>query len=218
MYHSLGTKVKNDIYGIYSLDKDIFRSQMHYLKKNLSECITSMENFASIDQSVTITFDDGFADVFYNAVPILSELNIPFTIFIAPKLVIEKNEYLSISELKELAQLDNCIIGSHGYSHRPLTNLNLLNIKNEIYYSKLWLEDTVGKEIKFMSYPHGMVNSTIKNEVKKAGFVYACSSRPGVNRMKFDFFDLQRTSILSHDDMEQFIIKINGGWDWTRWI
>ena len=33
MYHSLGTKVKNDIYGIYSIDLNLFETQMNYLRQ-----------------------------------------------------------------------------------------------------------------------------------------------------------------------------------------
>ena len=69
-----------------------------------------------------------------------------------------------------------------------------------------------------MSYPHGAVNNFIKNEVKNAGFISASSSKPGVNTLNSDLFELRRTSILSHDNMSHFISKINGDWDWTKWI
>ena len=218
MYHSLGTKVKNDIYGIYSIEKKLFESQMNYLSQNYTNSLTSIKNFAVNKNSISITFDDGFADVLEDAAPIMSKLNIPFTVFVSPKLVIERNEYLSIIQLKELSKLDICTIGAHGYSHEPLTNLSLDNIKNEIYNSKQWLEDTIGKNVFFMSYPHGVVNNFIKNEVKNVGFISASSSKPGVNTLNSDPFELRRTPILSHDYMNQFISKINGDWDWTKWI
>lgn len=218
MYHSLGTRVKNDIYGIYSIEKKLFESQMNYLSQNYTNSLTSIKNFAVNKNSISITFDDGFADVLEKAAPIMSKLNIPFTVFVSPKLVIERNEYLSIIQLKELSKLDICTIGAHGYSHEPLTNLSLNNIKKEVYSSKQWLEDTLGKNVFFMSYPHGAVNNFIKNEVKNAGFISASSSKPGVNTLNSDLFELRRTSILSHDNMSQFISKINGDWDWTKWI
>ena len=151
MYHSLGTRVKNDIYGIYSIEKKLFESQMNYLSQNYTNSLTSIKNFAVNKNSISITFDDGFADVLEKAAPIMSKLNIPFTVFVSPKLVIERNEYLSIIQLKELSKLDICTIGAHGYSHEPLTNLSLNNIKKEVYSSKQWLEDTLGKKVFFMS-------------------------------------------------------------------
>tara|TARA_B110000977_G_scaffold201659_1_gene297551 strand:+ start:1747 stop:2490 length:744 start_codon:yes stop_codon:yes gene_type:complete len=218
MYHSLGTQIKNDIYDIYSMNINLFESQMNYLKKNHSHSLTSLKDFASKKNSISITFDDGFADILHKATPILCNLNIPFTVFAPPKLIIEKNEYLSITELKEISKLDICTIGAHGYSHEPLTKFNLDNVKDEISNSKSWLEDAIGEEVAYMSYPHGAVNDVIKNEVKKCGFISACSSKPGVNSIKLDMLDLRRTSILSHDNLEQFSSKINGEWDWTKWI
>jgi peptidoglycan/xylan/chitin deacetylase (PgdA/CDA1 family) len=218
MYHSTGTKVKNDIYGIYSLDIDLFKTQMEYLHNNYFNDITSIKNFTSKKNSISITFDDGFADILYKATPILCKLNLPFTVFVPPKLIIEKNEYLSILELKELSKIDICTIGAHGYSHEPLTKFNLDNVIKEISSSKLWLEDTLGDEVKYMSYPHGAVNNTIKNEVKKNGFISASSSKPGVNLKKLDMLELRRTAILSHDNLDQFISKMNGEWDWTKWV
>lgn len=218
MYHSLGTKVKNDKYGIYSIDINLFEDQMNYLKMNYAQNLTSIKNFELYKYSISVTFDDGFADILHKACPILCKLNIPFTIFVPPKLIIEKNEYLSISELRELSKLDICTIGTHGYSHEPLTKLNLNSIKKEISDSKSWLEDILGKEVFCMSYPHGKVNTIVKNEVKKCRFIYAFSSKPGVNSIDTDIFELRRTSILSHDNLKQFISKINGDWDWTRWI
>ena len=218
MYHSIGTKVKNDIYSIYSIDAGLFESQMKHLHSNHFCNLTSIKNFGLNKNSISITFDDGFADVLYKASPILSKLNIPFTVFVPPKLILEKNEYLSISELKELSKLDICTIGAHGYSHEPLTKFSLDDVSKEISYSKSWLEDATGDEIKYMSYPHGAVNNYIKNEVKKFDFISASSSKPGVNLAKLDMLELRRTAILSHDSLDQFISKINGEWDWTKWL
>jgi peptidoglycan/xylan/chitin deacetylase (PgdA/CDA1 family) len=218
MYHSLGTEVSNDIYGIYSVNENLFEQQMQHLREYFCDNLTSIEDFSTNKLSITITFDDGFADVLYKAAPILCRLNIPFTVFVPPKMVIEKNHYLSIHELKELSRLKNCIIGAHGFSHAPLTRLNFKDAKEEIYKSKIWLEDIIGKEVVYMSYPHGAINSKIKYEVENCGFISASSSKPGVNKDAIDMFELRRTSILSHDCLDQFISKINGDWDWTRWI
>jgi peptidoglycan/xylan/chitin deacetylase (PgdA/CDA1 family) len=218
MYHSLGTQVRNDIYGIYSIDINLFESQMNYLKNNYLHDLTSIKDFASKTNSISITFDDGFADILHKAAPILCKLNIPFTVFVTPKLIIEKNEYLSIIELKEISKLDICTIGAHGYSHEPLTKFNLDNVTEEISNSKSWLQDIIGEEVAHMSYPYGAVNDVIKNVVKKCGFISACSSKPGFNSIKLDMLELRRTPILSHDNLDQFISKINGEWDWTKWI
>ena len=134
-------------------------------------------------------------------------------------MIMEKNnDYLSISELRELSQIKNCTIGAHGYSHKPLTNLSIKEVKEEILKSKNSLEDILGKEINLMSYPHGSFNSAVKEIVKECGFQSASSSKPGTNSRNIDMYELRRTSILSHDNLKDFRSKINGEWDWTKWI
>jgi len=41
-----------------------------------------------------ITFDDGHRSFFENAFPILYELQIPATLFVSPKVIVEKNKLL----------------------------------------------------------------------------------------------------------------------------
>ncbi len=219
MYHSLGTRVKNDIYEIYSLDINLFKIHLEYLHNNCNDRLSSLKDFTLVPNSICITFDDGFKDVFYKASPILSDLSIPFTVFVPPKMIIEKNnDYLSIPELRELSQIKNCTIGAHGYSHEPLASLSIREIREEISKSKNCLEDILGEEIDLMSYPHGSLNDIVKKTVKECGFKSASSSQPGTNSTNIDMYELKRTSILSHDYLKDFCSKINGEWDWTKWI
>jgi peptidoglycan/xylan/chitin deacetylase (PgdA/CDA1 family) len=86
LYHSIGTPVPNDNYGLYNLSLNMFKSQIKWLKESQIPCIplTDME---SCDSGVTITFDDGYANNLYDAAPILLENKIPFTVFITPEFI-----------------------------------------------------------------------------------------------------------------------------------
>jgi peptidoglycan/xylan/chitin deacetylase (PgdA/CDA1 family) len=85
LYHKV-----NDDHDPYlaSLPVEEFRRQMQYLAKNFA--LVSLDDIAEgrIGPSdrkfaVAVTFDDGYRDNFTNAFPILKELNIPATIYLA---------------------------------------------------------------------------------------------------------------------------------------
>ena len=67
---------------------DVFKNQMEYLAANfnicsLDEAVERMVSKDVPDNTVVITFDDGYRDNYLNAFPMLKNLSIPATIFLA---------------------------------------------------------------------------------------------------------------------------------------
>ena len=89
MYHSI-SKINNKL----SVSIKSFNKQMNLMKKlgyqsiNLSE----LDSVNSKNKFV-ITFDDGYADFFNNAYPILKKLNYKATIFIVSNFVNDSNKW-----------------------------------------------------------------------------------------------------------------------------
>src|SRR3989338_11510837 len=65
------------------------------------------------------------------------------------------SRYFSLSEqeLKEIAK--NQEVGAHTLSHPHLTKLDESEAKKEIFASKNYLENFLGREIKMFCYPYG---------------------------------------------------------------
>ncbi len=60
-----------------------FEAQIHFLKEQYS-ILRFEDSWEKIDgPSIVITFDDGYADNYYNALPILEKYEVPATIFIS---------------------------------------------------------------------------------------------------------------------------------------
>lgn len=83
-YHRVGT---GGVPLFSELPPDIFAAQMlflrrHYRMVSLDQLCDELENPRAAGQSVAITFDDGYADLFHHAFPVLEEHKIPATIFL----------------------------------------------------------------------------------------------------------------------------------------
>ena len=218
MYHSIGAD-GYDHRGIYSIEESLFRSQIQHLKEKNDTEVVSIIDWSKGSGTLIITFDDGFSNVLTLAAPILTSLNLPFTVFVSPVFVqADDDRYLDIQGLVELSRIDNCTIGAHGYSHLPLTKCDDIKLKNELENSKAWLEDTLKTQVNVMSYPHGKVDNRVRDAAALAGYKVAASSKPGGNFPNTDPLRLKRTEIWSIDDVKIFDSKINGFWDWMKWV
>ena len=92
-YHKV-SNIRND-YNAINITPDNFRHQMEYLKKRyriISLSDIYRETFEDNAPTFAITFDDGYRDVLYEALPILEEFNIPATAFITTGNVGTMNE------------------------------------------------------------------------------------------------------------------------------
>jgi peptidoglycan/xylan/chitin deacetylase (PgdA/CDA1 family) len=222
MYHAIGTPVPGDTKKLYNLQPEIFKAHINYLGElNANGSLNVYELFhdISLRDGVVITFDDGYLDNLLVAAPALIQQQLPFTVFIAPKLMLSGDKrYLTPDTLKELSSLPGVTIGAHGYSHLPLTTLNNATLACELKDSRAWLEDTIGKPVLSMSYPHGCVDARVQDAVNQAGFKLAASSRFGAHTKSDQALLIPRTDIWAKDGIARFKAKLAGSWDWLRWI
>ena len=114
---------------------------------------------------IVITFDDVPEDVYVNAVPILRELNIPYTLYIATGLI-GKIGFLSKEQVVELSRDPLCTIGSHTISHCMLKRKDV-NQEYEFSESKKILEQLTGKPVEHFAYPYGTPFAISKKAIKQ---------------------------------------------------
>jgi peptidoglycan/xylan/chitin deacetylase (PgdA/CDA1 family) len=162
---------------------------------------------------VSVSFDDGFADVLDVAVPALVERAMPFSVFMTTDWV-GRPGYLSSEGLRELASLDLASIGSHSASHPPLTSLDDRQLNGELVGSRRCLEDTLGIGIESFAYPHGVLDERVRRAVAAAGYAHASTSRYGRNRPTTDRLRLRRCEVVAGDDPATVVAKATGAWDW----
>jgi len=218
MYHSVGSGLKGPAEGWWSIDPLLFREQMVWLAAASGfEAVPLAAPRAGTAPSVAVTFDDGYRDNLAEAAPILSELAIPFTVFVVPRFI-ESGEplYLDRSDLRRLAGTPGCTLGSHGWSHRPLASLSPSEALAELRDSRAWLEDVLARPIRSLAYPFGSVDPRVRDLAAEAGYDLAVTTRTGLNGPDRDPLLLNRTEIVGQDDPAMFRLKLRGGWDWHR--
>lgn len=82
-YHRVN-QLENDEYQL-CISKESFYEQARYLKENYNMVFVE-DLFQPSDRlNMALTFDDGYADNYYNLLPILEELKIPATIFVSTR-------------------------------------------------------------------------------------------------------------------------------------
>jgi len=73
-------------------------------------------------------------------------------------------------------------IGSHTVTHPLLDQLDVTRLEDEVQRSKAMLEAASGSKLSGFCYPNGNMTTAVKAAVAKAGYVYAVSANPGINR------------------------------------
>jgi peptidoglycan/xylan/chitin deacetylase (PgdA/CDA1 family) len=207
-----------------------FLQQMSYLFAHAS-CVITLERLchslasgeALPARCIVITFDDGFADNYTQAYPILQRFGFPATIFLTVG-------FIGTAELPVLSGLHRAArpltwqqvdemgrhgisFGSHTLTHPSLPQLGAEELQREVYGSRLLLEEKLARGVEFFCYPKGEYTATVKAVVQRAGYAGACSIYPGSVRMQSDLFALPRTYIGRDDTLSDFRKKLCGAYD-----
>lgn len=142
-----------------------------------------------------ITFDDVPESVFINAYSLLCENNVPFVIYLSPKFI-GREGFLSVEQIKELANNPLCTIGAHTMNH---TKLRLeCHSYEEMYDSKVAIEKIIGREVCHLAYPYGRADSIscrVRKEAKRAGFKTATCTIPTKVPNLFDKWYIPRVAV-----------------------
>ena len=226
MYHSVRNGELHDKsfdpYGMFTVKPKMFKMQVEQLIYSKLYKLVSLSGglglLGSNRDMVAITFDDGYKDNLYFVAPLLVENEVPFTVFVTTDLSKKnKKDFLQPLEIRELSKMPGVEIGAHGVTHRRLKELDDIELIDELITSKKYLEDTIGKEVTSMSYPHGSFDKRVQRAAGDAGYKIAANSYFSLNNISSNHLSLARTSIWSDDTARTFNQKLYGGWDWYCW-
>ncbi len=140
---------------------------------------------------VIITFDDGYADFYENAYPLIKKYRMKAVSFI-PTGLIGGGNYMTWSQIEEMARSPYVVFGAHSVRHPALTKLSRSALVDEIVESKRVLESHVGYVVNWFAYPYGFFDTTVVAAVKAAGFIGAVTTLPGSFQYQSRLFYIPR--------------------------
>ena len=139
---------------------------------------------------VTLTFDDGYASVYQNAVPMLTDRGIKSTHYIVNNYLNNFSSYMNTNQVLEVNYLEN-EIGGHTHGHAHLTQLSDADAWDQIYQAKQDLLNLGMTPVNTFAYPFGEYDSRVKQMVKDAGFIGARTVDQGYNYRDTDKYVLK---------------------------
>lgn len=180
-----------------------FDAQMNYLSSHGYVSITPDELYSGLSgklelpkKPVLITFDDGYADNYTNAYPILRRYGMRATIFVIPAFVGVYQNYLTWDEILEM-QDGGITFESHTMNHSKLEELPDDEIRSELLNSKAVLEEKLGQPVEFLAYPTGTYNLHIAGIAKEVGYKGAFTIKYGNVDLGSNFFAIERVPIFN---------------------
>jgi peptidoglycan/xylan/chitin deacetylase (PgdA/CDA1 family) len=181
--------------------------QKNYNVISLSRLISLLRKENGLPpKTVALTFDDGYADNYSTAYPILRQLGLPATIFIATDFI-DRPGYLSWEQIREMEKSGLVESQPHTASHPKLPNLLPEEAEREIASSQRVLEEGLGRNCSLFAYPKGRFSRPIIEMVKRR-FGAAVTVQSGFVGTKDDLYLLPRQAIDSAVGRRRFRLKI----------
>lgn len=199
-----------------------FERHMEYLHHHGFHVMRFSELVEAIEQgkkpsrkSVVITFDDGNEDNYTQAFPILKKYNFPAIMFVSSDLV-NKPGRVTWDQLREMMAY-GIEIGSHTRHHVYLPDKPLGIQIDEIKGSQRVLWQELGAEIKYFAYPSGGFSTRVKAILRESGYLAACTTNRGRDRLNRDLYELNRVRFSDKDNREDiFWAKFSGYYNFFR--
>ena len=224
-YHSVSERRQDGL----TVRMTDFENQMAWLYRHGYRSLTLAEFMSQTiekgERILIITFDDGYADNYALAFPVLKRYGFVATIFLVSDYVNTDHVFwwdvskmtspadhtlyrlLTWEQVHEMAEY-GIEFGSHTCTHpKQLTNLSTKQRWEEIARSRENLSVELKRKIVSFCYPRGDLNAEVVKMVKKAGYGCAVVTPPRAG-IPLCRYTLRRISVYYHNTPLLFRLKI----------
>lgn len=183
--------------------------QKHFRVVPLRDQVRGISQGVDMGGTLSITFDDGYADNLEVAAPVLKKYGLPATFFVTTGFIgsdvvpfwdtklPKPQKWMTWDQVRELSR-QGFDVGCHTVSHLDMGKASPVDIRNELQTSKAVLESELGRNINLFAYPFGgrqHISDVAIDLVREASFLCCASCHGGTNDLRADSFRLRRIGI-----------------------
>lgn len=206
-----GSAANPDLY----VPTDQFSSQMSALKAagwhavtlNQLEAYWTRGTSLGAGKPIVITFDDGYASQYTNALPVLKQLGWPGVENLPVTGLPPSEGGLTDAQIRALVAA-GWELDTQGAGDTSLTGLDSGQLQSQVATARQTLRSRYGVPVNWFSYPSGQYDPTIVAAVRAAGFVGATTVVPGWASPHQDPFMLPRLEVLPGTSASQLLAQI----------
>jgi peptidoglycan/xylan/chitin deacetylase (PgdA/CDA1 family) len=216
-YHGVGPSTSDDDPSFLRVPADRFRAQVESLIAAGFELVTVAELAARANGGppppglAALSFDDGMEDNHSQALPILSELGAPATVYVVSGLIGERNPWIAyearMMTADELLDLHSAgwELGAHTVTHPDLSQLDRAGCVREMADSRATLEKLTGVPVRTFAYPFCTYGADALAAAAEVGFEAAvtCHGRGAWSR-----YEMKRSMVTGKDGGASFVLKL----------
>lgn len=181
MYHRVDNLRPTDATGRQlTVSPEQLREQLAYLKErginaiSMAEMERRLERGQTLDRTVVLTFDDGYADQYDYAVPLLLAQNDDATFYIVTGEV-GRPHHLTWAQIQAMASM-HMDLAAHGVQHDDLSLMTAPQQTFQIEDSVQTMERELHAPVESYAYPSGRFNRATLQIVRTAGVPFAVTT------------------------------------------
>jgi len=179
-------------------------------------------------RTLAITFDDGYASNREYAWQVLERLGFSSDSFVVTERLAQSNVWdgplngtWPILSREDLAGADDRLMMFHSHSatHPELTAIldDVTALERELAESRIALANSLANWGSGFAYPYGVWNRRVVDEVRSAGYRWACTCLEGLNSPRTNPFLLRRVEVTESDIGWRLRIKLLTGRSLSKW-
>lgn len=185
-----------------TVDSTIFQEQMAYLAANgyttlwADELANALINHTQLPfKSVVITMDDGYADNYTYALPVLEQYHLKANLMLATGLVDSNPDMLTWSEVQGMKNSGLYYFTNHTWSHWPVSRGPQSKIVEEISTAQTQIQQNTGQTVNIFTYPYGSFNDNAILTLRQMGYIAGFTEIPGFYQCDSFLMTLHRTRV-----------------------
>lgn len=206
-----------------AISEEAFEAQLRYLSEGGYSILTLAQAIDILDgkqqapsRPVLLTFDDGYVDNLYVAVPLLQAYGMTATLFVISAYVGKTNrwnpkacydiKHLSWPELRRWLAA-GCDIGGHTHTHFCMTRFSASEMYDAVSVNKSTLEEHLSIKLRAFSYPYGAYNH-LAQEIVSQHYELAFAVDNGGMDASANRYALHRLTVSPKWNSEEFARRL----------